>query len=1147
MIFAIRKDRRWGRSSSLVLTSSGLACAMIALLWLFTGRSLEVGLAEDSPLHQARFEYVIDRSRVPAWVAKHETTLIVTIGPALDVSALGDGQPVACSYDGQRALVTTDAAHVEVVVDAPVWPLESMGAVSVATLRDDKLWAVSLTLDDGYDNQTTWAKLYLDRYNYKATIAVAASGLPEHRQRATPEQLQSVVAAGWALANHTYSHKYARDFPEGEVGVVNDILADNAYIASVVTGYVPLVFTSPFTDPDYTDIVRNNNALLGFRLLQTRGWEGNYVDPGRVNTSEDLHIIGRAGFGGEEYGGQTYDPEQFDRIHNELMRNPGEHRWYSLHRHVVGGCDCLELSVDRLYRTYGAGDTEEIWFALAEDVYQYLVVRDHITITEVSRRMVGTPPVDFILPTRAPTPTPQTIVLQQGHNDYSGTLDASLIAAEPDRNYGNEWSLVTSTTGEARSLIYFDVSQVPTSAHVQSAILRLYATRESNAEVACLEATLLLRPWNELAATWNQPRIGELWGVPGATGEDVDSMADHTGLRAPAVGIGRWQELVLTDAVRGWVAHPECNYGLLLSAVGGTFKTFYVASSEYYDAELRPMLIVTYSLPTPALPPTPATSPSTTLTRTPSPTSTRPPYGSIRGITFENRNGNLIRDPEEPGVGGATVELRQTTGDIITQTVSLPDGSYAFDDIGPGAYHLWLGSLPQGYREFSPGPRPVEVFAEHTSVVDLPLQRESSVFLPMILRDQRAFQAEPVVLARVSANRPYHEGAIALPIVGRYTLCNPVAEAHDVRVLGNYAYVSLSFNQWACDGSYLHVVNVANPASPTLVATLADSTEKADMLWLDGDRAYVTRRWAGVRVVDISNPPQVQPLGNFDTESQPAPSEGCPGTWPKGLRAVDNLLYIASEQCGFQIVDVTDPGDEDMVMLSRRFCDGCYDEDTLFGEGVWVEGDIAYLAAGNDSTDRGVVGIIEVSDPRAPRLLMHLTLPMASYAYDVRVSDDHLYIAAGPGGLVIYDVSDPSQPQFRSALTTQNAQKVDVVGKMVFVADERGGLLVIDASDPTTPRVVGECDTLDRAFGVCAVNDYAYVADGLGGLQIVDLSPLSEAPTVTPTATPTSSSTPSLTPTATATPTHTTTATATPSAAQEMRAIFLPSMVKSGG
>ncbi len=1133
---------RWGRSTGAWSLASVWVCIVIVLMRIVIVGGVAPCLANDPSIHQARFEYHIDRSRVPAWVAKRETTLIVTIGPALAVSTLGDGQPIACSYDGQRALVTTDATRVEVIVDAPVWPLESMGAVSVATLRDDKLWAVSLTLDDGYDNQTTWAKLYLDRYDYKATIAVAAVGLPEDRQRATPEQLQSVVAAGWALANHTYSHKYAQDFPEGEVGVVNDILAGNAYIASVVTGYVPLVFTSPFTDPDYTDIVRNNNARLGFRLLQTRGWEGNYVDPGRVNTSGDLLVIGRAGFGGQEYGAQTYNPEQFDNIHREMMRHPGEHRWYSLHRHVVGDCDCLELSVDRLYRTYGAGGTDEIWFALAEDVYQYLVVRDHITVTEVSRRMVGTPPAGFVLPTRAPTPTPQTIVFQQGHNDYSGTFDASLIAAEPDRNYGNEWSLVTSTTEDARSLIYFDVSQVPTNAHVHSAILSLYATRESNTQVACLEATPLLRPWDEATATWNRPRAGESWNVPGAIGEGVDSVAGHTGLRAPAVGAGRWQELVLTDAVQGWVTHPERNYGLLLSAVGGTFKTFYVASSEHYDPELRPMLIITYSLPAPTFTATHTPMSSATPTRTPSPTSTRPPRGSIRGVTFESRNGDLIRDPGEPGVGGVTVELHQTTGEVITWTVSLSDGSYAFDDIGPGTYHLWLNGFPQGYREFSPGPRPVEVFAGHTSIVDLPLQRESSLFLPMILRSLRASQVQPAVLAQVAAKRPYQERAVALPIVGRYALCNPAAEAHDVRVRGNYAYVSLSFNQWACDGSYLHVVDVTNPALPSLVATLADRTEKADMLWLDGDRAYVTRRWAGVRIADISNPPQVEALGNFDRESQPAPSERCPGTWAKGLRAVGNLLYIASEQCGLQIVDVTDPGDDDMVMLSRRYCDGCYDVDTLFGEGVWVEGDIAYLAAGNDRTGRGVVGIINVSDPRAPQLLVHLTLPVESYAFDAMVSNNRLYIAAGPGGLMIYDVSDPSQPQFLSAFRTQNAQKLDVVNDRVFVADESRGLVVIDVSDPFMPRTVGECDTLDRAFGVCVANGYAYVADGLGGLQIVDLSPLTPIPTSTPTATPS----PSATPMPTATPTPTATLTSTPTPTQAVFYIFLPFIVKSG-
>jgi len=125
--------------------------------------------AEPPRLPEAHFRYRLDRSRVPSWVVLRQVTLVVDIGPALDVVALGDGQPVPCHYDGQRALVTTDAEEVELIVSAPQRPLEEMGSAWLAPLQDNKLWALSLTLDDGYESQVTTAKEILDRYGYRAT------------------------------------------------------------------------------------------------------------------------------------------------------------------------------------------------------------------------------------------------------------------------------------------------------------------------------------------------------------------------------------------------------------------------------------------------------------------------------------------------------------------------------------------------------------------------------------------------------------------------------------------------------------------------------------------------------------------------------------------------------------------------------------------------------------------------------------------------------------------------------------------------------------------------------------------------------------------------------------------------------------------
>jgi hypothetical protein len=68
------------------------------------------------------------------------------------------------------------------------------------------------------------------------------------------------------------------------------------------------------------------------------------------------------------------------------------------------------------------------------------------------------------------------------------------------------------------------------------------------------------------------------------------------------------------------------------------------------------------------------------------------------------------------------------------------------------------------------------------------------------------------------------------------------------------------------------------------------------------------------------------------------------------------------------------------------------------------------------------------------------------------------------------------------------ARGVAVSGDYAYVADGWSGLQVIDISDPTTPTIVGTCDTPDWAQAVAVSGDYAYVADGSSGLQVIDIS-----------------------------------------------------------
>ncbi|NCS55245.1 MAG: hypothetical protein GPJ23_24740 [Microcystis aeruginosa G13-05] len=65
---------------------------------------------------------------------------------------------------------------------------------------------------------------------------------------------------------------------------------------------------------------------------------------------------------------------------------------------------------------------------------------------------------------------------------------------------------------------------------------------------------------------------------------------------------------------------------------------------------------------------------------------------------------------------------------------------------------------------------------------------------------------------------------------------------------------------------------------------------------------------------------------------------------------------------------------------------------------------------------------------------------------------------------------------------------VQVVGNYAYVADGGLGLQIIDISNPAAPTLKGNYNTSGYARGVQVVGNYAYVANDTSGLQIIDIS-----------------------------------------------------------
>jgi len=72
--------------------------------------------------------------------------------------------------------------------------------------------------------------------------------------------------------------------------------------------------------------------------------------------------------------------------------------------------------------------------------------------------------------------------------------------------------------------------------------------------------------------------------------------------------------------------------------------------------------------------------------------------------------------------------------------------------------------------------------------------------------------------------------------------------------------------------------------------------------------------------------------------------------------------------------------------------------------------------------------------------------------------------------------------------TPDSARGVTVSGNYAYVADGYSGLQIIDIGNPESPTLKGSYNTPGWAWGVTVSGNYAYVADRNSGLQIIDIS-----------------------------------------------------------
>ena len=188
---------------------------------------------------------------------------------------------------------------------------------------------------------------------------------------------------------------------------------------------------------------------------------------------------------------------------------------------------------------------------------------------------------------------------------------------------------------------------------------------------------------------------------------------------------------------------------------------------------------------------------------------------------------------------------------------------------------------------------------------------------------------------------------------------------------------------------------------------------------------------------------------------------------------VDQVALIGGRM--IWVLDVSDEAAPDFVRQVRTWDD----TNDLVRNGDWLYACSRSLG----------LQILDLANPLEPLLLDEVYRRSDEHSYERGLVDGQfLYLAAHEVGVEIVDISSPLQPAHLSDAPTTNAFALAIQETTLFVADGIGGLHVLDVSDPRTPESVASHATSGLAIDVAVSGDFAYVAVGSAGVDIFDVS-----------------------------------------------------------
>lgn len=337
-------------------------------------------------------------------------------------------------------------------------------------------------------------------------------------------------------------------------------------------------------------------------------------------------------------------------------------------------------------------------------------------------------------------------------------------------------------------------------------------------------------------------------------------------------------------------------------------------------------------------------------------------------------------------------------------------------------------------------------------------------------------------------------------------------------------YVAVSGQTLAFSGGGLGCtfLDVSDPAAPQQVYNMQLPWSVNEM-FVSGNYAYTGSN--GFRVFDIEDKSNPLEIGFNETAGSLVAASGPNAVFiPKSMTAnnpvnimdisdpfnpvkrgtymapvmtydidlVGNYAFIACWWDGFRVVDFSNPDSPSLVAHAFGWVNNnsIPGEEYCFVQALDTQGDFLYLIDYLPFEDQDTKGlyVFDISDPTQPQFVSRYA-GLFSQGYDVEVQGNYAYVSDKNGGLEVIDVSDPFNPATTGYVYLPDVgYSVDVDGSFAYVANYiLGGVQALDISNPSDPQISGYYYRSGCfALGATVEGSYVYLADGPAGFQIYD-------------------------------------------------------------